>query len=207
VKRRTMMLASALMGIAPLAFAVPDISGVKVDDEITLANQKLVLNGAGIRSKFTFSVYVCALYLREKRHTTAEVLALPGAKKVMVTMLREISSDDLGDALLSGMRHNSTPEQTSKIGLQLVQLGQLFGSIPRLKKGDTFSLDYVPEIGTTIIVNGKPALDPLPDPAFFDAILRIWLGENPADSSLKPLLLGINKDAPSNSGAGGRSGG
>ncbi len=205
MKRRTMMLAGALMGVTPLAFAAPDIAGVKVDDEVTLANQKLVLNGAGIRTKFVISVYVCALYLREKRHTTAEVLALPGAKKVAVTMLREISSDDLGDALLSGMRHNSTPEQTTKIGLQLVQLGQLFGSIPRLKKGDTFSLDYVPEIGTTIIVNGKPALDPLPDPAFFEAILRIWLGDNPADSGLKPLLLGIIKDVPS-SPSGGRTG-
>jgi hypothetical protein len=63
----------------------------------------------------------------------------------------------------------------------------------------------VPEIGTTIIVNGKPALDPLPDPAFFEAILRIWLGDNPADSGLKPLLLGIIKDVPS-SPSGGRTG-
>jgi hypothetical protein len=202
-----LVIGAALMGICPWALAVTELSGVKLDDEVTLANQKLVLNGAGIRTRFGFSVYVCGLYLKEKRHTLADVIALPGAKKVAVTMLREISSDDLGDALLSGMRKNSTPEQTSRIGVQLVQLGQLFGSIPRLKKGDTFSLDYVPDIGTTIVVNGKAALDPLPDAAFFEAILRIWMGDNPADSSLKPLLLGAAPPQPSNGGGGGRSGG
>lgn len=189
-----------------MARAAIDISGVKVDDDLMLANQKLVLNGAGIRKKFGFSVYVCALYLTDHRHTTQDVLALPGPKKIAVTMLREISSDDLGDALLSGLRKNSTPDQTQNVGVQLVSLGQLFASIPRLKKGDTFSLDYVPGTGTSIMVNGKAALSALPDKAFIDAILRIWLGDNPADSDLKPLLLGQKTDS-SSGGGGFRSGG
>jgi hypothetical protein len=205
VKRRHLIAAAAAFSLYRSAGAIV-VSDVKVDDELTLANQKLVLNGAGIRKRFGFSVYVCGLYLSDHRHSTAEVLALPGAKKLAVTMLREISSDDLGDALLSGLRKNSTPEQTQRVGAQLVALGQLFGSIPRLKKGDTFSLDYVPETGTTIILNGKPALAPLPDKVFFDALLRIWLGDNPADGDLKPLLLG-QKAESTTSGGGFRSGG
>jgi hypothetical protein len=206
VKRRRVLAAAAILALTPMARAAIDISGVKVDDDLMLANQKLVLNGAGIRKKFGFSVYVCALYLTDHRHTTQDVLALPGPKKIAVTMLREISSDDLGDALLSGLRKNSTPDQTQNVGVQLVSLGQLFASIPRLKKGDTFSLDYVPGTGTSIMVNGKAALSALPDKAFIDAILRIWLGDNPADSDLKPLLLGQKTDS-SSGGGGFRSGG
>ena len=206
MKRRRVLAAAAIVGVSPLALAAIDVSGVKVDDDLMLGNQKLVLNGVGIRKRFGFSVYVCALYLADHKHTTAEVLAVPGAKKVAVTMLREISSDDLGDALLSGLRKNSTPEQTSRVGVQLVQLGQLFASIPRLKKGDTFSLDYLPDSGTSIVVNGKPVIAPLPDKVFIDAILRIWLGDNPADSDLKPLLLG-QKVEGSSTGVGFRSGG
>lgn len=199
MKRRTLIGGAVLFGLAPWALAATEISGVTLEDEITFDNQKLVLNGAGIRRKFGFSVYICALYLTQKRHTLTEIVALSGPKKVAVTMLREISSDDLGDALLTGIRHNSNPEQTQRIGAQLVALGQLFGSIPRLKKGDTFSVGYVPETGTLIEVNGKQALAPLPDVAFFEALLRIWLGDDPADSSLKPLLLG---GKPETSGAG-----
>jgi hypothetical protein len=204
LKRRTFLGGAALSLVTPFAAAATDVSGVAVDDEITFDNQKLVLNGVGIRRKYGFSVYVCALYLTQKRHTLAEVIALPGPKKILATMLREISSDDLGDALLSGIRHNSTPDQTQRIGAQLVALGQLFGSIPRLKKGDSFSVAYAPQSGTLIEVNGKPALAALPDVAFFEALLRIWLGDDPADSGLKPLMLGIK---PESSTSGGRSGG
>jgi hypothetical protein len=195
LKRRTLIGAAALLPLAQWSLAATEISGVKLDDEITFAGQKLILNGAGVRYKFGFSVYVCALYLKEVRHSLAEITQLPGPKRIAVTMLREISSDDLGDALLAGIRHNSTVQQTTQIGLQLVRMGQLFGSTPRLKKGDTFSVDYVPNVGTSIIVNGSVAIEPLPDPAFFEALLRIWLGDSPADGNLKPLLLGIKNDA------------
>ncbi len=195
MKRLMFLVGALLIGAAQLAQAT-EVAGVKVDDETTLANQKLVLNGAGIRTRFTFQVYVCALYLTQKRDTTKEILALPGPKRIAVTMLREISNDDLGDALLAGIRKNSNPEETRRIGLQLVSMGQLFATIPRLKKGDSFTLDYTPEIGTVVSINGKPALDPLPDAAFFEALLRIWLGDNPADSGLKPKLLGLPDEPP-----------
>jgi hypothetical protein len=111
-------------------------------------------------------------------------------------MLREISNEDLGEALLSGIRKNSTPEETRRIGLQLVKLGELFSTIPKLKKGDNFTLDYTNDLGTVISVNGKPVLEPLPDQAFFDALLRIWLGDNAVDSGLKPRLLGVPEEPP-----------
>lgn len=187
-------MAALLLGALQGAQAM-DVAGVKVDDEITVGSQRLVLNGAGIRYKYGFQIYVCALYLPQKRNQVKDILALPGQKRVVVTMLREMSNDDLGSALLSGIRKNSTPEETQRFGLQLVKMGELFASIPRLKKGDTFSLDYSANVGTVIGVNGVPVLEPLPDQQFYDSLLKIWMGENPADSSLKPKLLGLSEDS------------
>jgi hypothetical protein len=45
-------------------------------------------------------------------------------------------------------------------------------------------------VGTQAELNGRKMLAPVPDIAFYNAILRIWLGDKPADLSLKAALLG-----------------
>ncbi len=182
--------AGLLSSLATLAMAA-EVAGVKIDDDATVANQKLVLNGAGIRTRLVFKVYVAALYLTQKKSDTKDVLALSGAKRVGVTMLREVSSDELGQALITGIRKNSTPEETRRFGLQLLAMGDIFGKIPKLKKGETFSVDWIPNSGTVVVVDGKPVADPIPDEAFYNAILKIWLGDEPADAGLKPAMLGV----------------
>lgn len=189
--KRLRWIAFVLMTTAAsLASAATEVAGVKIDDEATVASQKLVLNGAGIRTRLLFKVYVAALYLPQKKDNTKDVLALPGAKRVSVTMLREVSSDELGQALVTGIRKNSTPEETRRFGLPLVAMGDIFGKIPKLKKGEYFSVDWIPGSGTVVVVDGKSVADPIPDQAFYDAILRIWLGDDPADAALKPAMLG-----------------
>ncbi len=182
--------AGLLSSLATLAMAA-EVAGVKIDDDATVANQKLVLNGAGIRTRLVFKVYVAALYLTQKKSDTKDILALSGAKRVGVTMLREVSSDELGQALITGIRKNSTPEETRRFGLQLLAMGDIFGKIPKLKKGETFSVDWIPNSGTVVVVDGKPVADPIPDEAFYNAILKIWLGDEPADAGLKPAMLGV----------------
>ena len=180
----------ALAVAAGGACAAIEVGGLRVDEDVTVANQKLVLNGAGIRTRVVFKVYVAALYLAQKKDNTKEILALPGAKRVGVSMLREVSSDELGQALLNGIRKNSTPDETRRFGPQLLAMGDIFGRIPKLKKGETFSVDWIPNSGTVVVVDGKPVADPIPDEAFYNAILRIWLGEEPADAALKTGMLG-----------------
>jgi hypothetical protein len=178
-----------LLSAVPMLGAAGEVAGVPVDEAMTVANQKLVLNGAGIRTRAFFKVYVAALYLPQKKDSLKDIIALPGAKRVSVTMLREVSSDELGQALITGIRKNSSPEETRRFGLQLLAMGDIFGKIPKLKKGESFSVDWVPNSGTIIMVDGKAAADPIPDEAFYDAILKIWLGEDPADSGLKAAML------------------
>lgn len=52
------------------------------------------------------------------------------------------------------------------------------------------ALDWVPGTGTVVWRNHKPLTEPLPDIAFHNALLAIWLGDKPADQTLGARLLG-----------------
>ncbi|HWL72643.1 MAG TPA: chalcone isomerase family protein, partial [Burkholderiaceae bacterium] len=58
------------------------------------------------------------------------------------------------------------------------------------KKGDVINFDYTADGGTRISVNGQPRGEAIPGADFFSAVLRIWLGEKPADEALKKGMLG-----------------
>ena len=72
----------------------------------------------------------------------------------------------------------------------MLSFGQMFGAYHSLKPGDTVTVDWIPPVGTVVQLNGKKISDSLPDVAFYNALLKIWLGDQPADKSLKKALLG-----------------
>lgn len=193
MNRRTTLrtlLAAAVLGIGLPALAAVDVAGVKFDDSISVAGQPLKLNGAGLRTKVFFKVYAAGLYLTDKKTTVAEVLAVPGPRRVAITMLRDVSSEDFGKAFTDGLNANTGKDERTKILPQIMKFGEVFAQTPTLKKGDQLSLDWTPNEGTQCYLNGKKIGELMPDLAFYNAVLRIWLGDKPADSSLKPALLG-----------------
>jgi Chalcone isomerase-like len=183
------LLAAAATALTLMSAQAAEVSGVKFDDSATVAGKSLVLNGLGVRYKVV-KVYALGLYLSEKKNHTADVLALTTPKRFRIVTLRDITSDELGQAFLTGINKNLSKDEKGKFVNQLVKFGELFNEIEGGKKGDIIVGDFVPGTGTVITMNGKQLGQPLPDPAFFNAILRIWIGDNPADPTLKPLLLG-----------------
>lgn len=167
-----------------------EVGGVKLDDTIRVANQELKLNGAGIRYKAIFKVYVAGLYLADKKSTVQEVLSAPGAKRVTIVTLRDVSSEELGRGFMSGIQQNIDRNEKSKLIGQLMKFGEIFASVPEGKKGDVITVDWIPGTGMVIHLNGRKLADPIPDAAFYNALLKIWLGEKPVDAQLKPLMLG-----------------
>lgn len=183
--------ASVGLTLATTAFAL-DVSGINVNERLKLANQDLVLNGAGIRyaAAGLVRVYVAALYLPQKKNTSNDIGALKGPKRMQLNVLREINSNDFSKALLSGMRANLSTAEQQKQFESLLKLGQIFGQIPTLKKGESIIIDSVPGTGTVILVNNKRVGEVFQDDAFFHSLLQIWIGPKPIDESLKPVLLG-----------------
>ncbi len=189
---RLIAVTSMALCLLPVAYAV-EIAGVKMEETTKVANTELKLNGAGIRYKAIFKVYVAGLYLPEKKNNLADIIALPGPKQIRLVMLRSVSADSFGQNFMDGISHNSTKAEKTKIVSQMQKFGELFASVPELNKGDVIVTEWVPNVGTISTINGKRATDPIPDIAFYNALLRIWLGEQPAYAPLKNQLLGITE--------------
>ncbi len=189
----TRQLAAAITGLALSlgALAAPvEISGVKLDDPIDLAGSKLQLNGAGIRYKAIFKVYVAALYLGKKAATPEEVYAAAGPKRMSITLVREIDSNELGKSFTKAFEENTPKNEMAKLIPGLVRMGQIFAAQKKLMPGEAFTVDWIPGTGTVISVKGVPQGEAFKEPEFFIALMRIWFGPNPADYKLKDQLLG-----------------
>ena len=185
----TVALAGAVLVLSATAAQV-EVAGVKLEDTAEVAGAKLQLNGAGVRYKAIFKVYVGALYVGKKISTPEEFYAATGPKRMNITMLRDIDSNELGKAFTKGFEENSPKEEMSKLIPGLVRMGQVFSDQKKLVAGEVFSIDWIPGTGTVITVKGKAQGEPFKEPEFFNALMRIWLGPHPADSKLKESLMG-----------------
>jgi Chalcone isomerase-like len=179
-----------------------ELAGVKYTGTTKVADSTLQLNGAGIRHKFVVKVYTAGLYLSNKASTSEAVLAASGAKRIHVVMLRDIDGNDLGRLFTRGMQDNTPRDEMSKHIAGTLRLADIFAVRKKLQAGDVFDVDYVPGTGTTVSINGKPQAEAIKEPEFFNALLRIWLGNSPADRLLKDALLG-KPPAAGNDGTSG----
>lgn len=181
-----------------LAFSLPamaaiDVNGVKFEDTVKVGGKDLKLNGAGMRTKIVIKVYAAGLYLPEKSKNVAEILGMEGPRRVTLVMARDLSSEDLAKAFMDGINDNLDKAEKAKFVTQINKFGEMFASVDQIKKGDVLHMDWVPGTGTVCELNGKRIGGTVIDVGFYNAVLRIWLGDKPADSSLKPALLGDAK--------------
>ena len=182
----------AALALAGNVLAAPtELSGVKIEDNVTVVGSKLQLNGAGIRYKAIFKVYVAELYTTKKISSLDELVAAPGPKRLAVTMLRDIDARELGKLLTRGMEDNASKTEMSKLVGGLIRMGAMFSEQKTLKAGDRFEVDWIPGKGTVITVKGVVQGEPFVEPDFFRALMSIWLGAVPADYKLKDNLLGL----------------
>lgn len=150
----------------------------------------LQLNGAGMRLQGANGLYTAGLYLEHKQGTPEAVLGHAGVKQLKVVMLREASASEMGELLAGAMVANASNEELLYLAPALFRLGEMFGEQKKLAAGDSFQIDWQPGLGTLISVNGKPQGERFSQPELFSAMLRMWLGSQPADAALKNALLG-----------------
>jgi Chalcone isomerase-like len=188
---RLLACALAACCLLPVTSAAEvSVSGVKYEEATDLRGNRLHLNGAGTRYRGPFKVYTLGLYLGRKAATPEEALAIPGAKRISVTMLREIDAGELGKLFIRSVEDNMDRVPLSKLIPGLLRMSQIFSDHKKLQPGDNFTIDWVPGSGTVISVRGVPQGEPFKEPEFYAALLRIWLGPAPADWKLKESLLG-----------------
>lgn len=183
---RKWIATALLLAVGGLAQAA-EVGGVRVDDKATVGGQDLVLNGAGVRSKAIFKVYVASLYLPAKADDLNAVLA-KSPRRIRMDILRNLTADQMVDALVEGLNDNNSSAELAAVKNETADLVATMKSFRELKEKDVVTLDFVDGF-TRIALNGAER-GAIKGEAFNKALTRIWLGDKPAQSDLKRALLG-----------------
>lgn len=173
-----------------LALAQMTLEGQTFEAAQKVGDADLVLNGVGVRSVLFVKAYVAGLYVPQKSTSDKALLASKGAKRVQIRLLRDTGSSTFLSAFKQGIDNNTTDAEEAALKPRMEQFERTISAIGEAKKGDVVNLDMVPGRGFTVSVNGQARGAVVPGDDFSNAVLRIFLGEKPADSSLKRGLLG-----------------
>ncbi len=161
-----------------------EIAGVTVPESL---DTDLQLNGAGIRSKFFFKIYIAELYLEHPSSTAAAILDTPGRKRMVMHILYdEVTKEKLVEGWNDGFTANLSTKQLEKLSTEIQQFNDLFIDV---HAGEEVILDYTPDQGTTVTIAGE-LKGTVAGKDFNRALLSIWLGDEPVGNDLRDALLG-----------------
>ena len=166
-----------------------EVAGVRLDPHVRIGGVELPLNGAGLRRMFLTDVYVIGLYFAGRAGTADDAIQSPGPKRIALTFLRDVTAQELVNALHEGARDSSSEAEFAEIKPAVEVLSATMLPLRMAKKGDSVALDYLPGTGAQVVVNRQPVGTPIASPALYRALMRIWLGSPPVDERLKRALL------------------
>jgi hypothetical protein len=184
-----LLLAVALLASTAASAAVVD--GITLPERIHISGKgpELVLNGAGLRV-IVLKIYVAALYLPARNDDGEAILRAHEPSRLYMRLLRDLTMDELKSGITGVLQATLTPEQASPLESRVRQLESIISTQQVWRKGTTFAIDYLPNVGTTISINGVDQ-GHIAGSDFNEALLRIWIGDRPRDRHLREALLGI----------------
>jgi len=183
-------LLAGLLGLASFSATALELRGVQLEDQVQVADQKLELNGAGLRGFLFFRMYVAGLYLDGRKASADAVFADNGAKRIALHVVTDNDEPaHFQKGFRKGFEQNLGAEQLTPLQQRMEAFIHLFDGVKEVKKGDEIDLDWQPDGGTHVIFNGAE-LGQVAGEDFYRALLAIWLGEKPVSSDVKKGMLG-----------------
>jgi hypothetical protein len=162
-----------------------EVAGVKLDQTVTVNSQQLKLNGQGIRKKWFVKVYVGSLYASRRLSSGSEALSDSGDKLIRINfLLSKLEKEKMSEAFSEGLANNApdligSPEVKKFLSLFTADFN----------KGDVVDLILGADGSVSASQNGK-SLGIVPSTKLARGVLSIYLGDKPADETLKNGMLG-----------------
>ena len=182
------LIAAALLS-AGLAQAAITVGNVDFATRQTVQQRALELNGAGLRTRLGFKVYAMGLYLRAPLSEAGAILADKGEKRIRIVPIRDLEAKQFGDALQAGLEKNHDAAALAALKPATGALLAALAAVGEVRTGTEIVLDRLGNGATRLLVDAKQHGEDIADVALYPALLRIWLGERPADSELREALL------------------
>ena len=160
-------------------------AGVTFPAKATINGKTLLYNGSGLREKYTFDLYVAAMYLKRPSMDANKVINGDTEMGIHLELVsNKVTRDKFVETVKDGFKKASHGKATK------AEIDKFMGFFKTaFKDGDKIHIEYTPGKGTTAKKNGK-VLGTVPGLAFKKAIFSIWLGTDPADKGLKKGMLG-----------------
>lgn len=192
--RRTLATLGLMAAVAcgTLSAHAADVAGVRFDDKTSVSGNELQLNGAGLRTRFTLKVYAMGLYLPRRADSLDAAAAQTGPKRIQIVTLRDLSAEQFADALIDGLKKNHSEADYAKLQTRSDEFRATLLALKSAPAGTQIRLEWVPNSGTRLSIGNEARGKDIPGEDFYRGLLRIWLGDKPADSDLKNALLGKN---------------
>lgn len=186
VRKHLIPLVLTLAIVSSVANA-KEIEGINIPEYLKVANSKLILNGAGVRSKFFMDLYVAGLYLQNKSTDPKAIVESDEPMAIRLHIISSlITSEKMENATREGFE-NSTKGNTEPIRSKIEEFIAVFKE--NIEENDIFELIYLSGKGLEVHKNSelRSRIEGLP---FKQALFGIWLSDKPAQKSLKEEMLG-----------------
>ena len=185
--KKVILFVLIILFFTPTLLFSKEVAGIKIPDSITAGNTKLVLNGAGTRTKFFMKMYVGALYLSESNSSPDKIIEADAPMAITLHITSSlITSERMEEATREGF-DNSTGGKTTAIANEIEKFISVFKE--KISEKDVYDLVYSPDKGVEVSKNQtlKVVIKGL---EFKKALFGIWLCDKPAQKSLKKEMLG-----------------
>lgn len=163
------------------------VEGVNLPLSLQAEGKTLKLQGAGLRKKLVFKVYVGALYLTVPTADAAAAIRADEPKRISLTFLRDVDGKAIRETFQEGLFKNAQ-ERLPALGPRVEAFLRAAGS--DVKKGQELAFTYLPGKGTAVTLVGSPR-GSVEGRDFMEALWSVWLGDLPPSAELKKGMLGL----------------
>ena len=172
-----------------------DVAGVRFDSRAQIGGTEVLLNGAGLRGVLGFKFYVIGLYLPQRQQGSEQALRAAGAKRLQIVTMFDLNAELVAAGLTKGIRRNLREEEFSELQPRVDMLRAAVRATRQAAAGSLIQFDWIPAADgrggyTRLSVNAQPRGEDIPGEDFYQALLKVWLGEKVNDTKLRDALLG-----------------
>lgn len=181
----------------PLKSLALTIDGYEIPQVIpaTSDHAELKLNGASMRVVYgVVDSYIGKLYLE---HPVTDEKALVEAdefkRMTFQVVMKRISGRRMAKAMYDALQLNLSAEEAANLEARLQNMVDMFDG--SLRQGQEGYIEWVPGVGSRIVIKGE-VKGIIPGKDLNDAILNIWVGDNPVGATFKRQVLGLEEYQP-----------
>ncbi len=147
----------------------------------------LTLRGVALHKHYFKDSYIAAFYSLNKIDGPQQAITDAGPKRMWLYFLRSV--DNLREYWEDAIDSNNPPQIVEREQISISQFFKMV-NLP-LREGDTLVLDFVPNVGTRVIIKGN-LKGLIKGNEFYDLVLKTWMGRSPPSEKFRKDLFNLS---------------